>query len=137
MSPVGRRSSACAGFPRAAAALETAVQLAASYIPEDVAGGVDLAFPDTGPRDIRRRLADRGHRAVRFVEQVDARRPSGEEAEYFKLSSGQPVLHVVRFAYDAAGRALEVVSNVFPSQLWSLRHEWDADEPAEPQANLI
>jgi DNA-binding GntR family transcriptional regulator len=70
------------------------VQLAASYIPEDVAGGVDQAFPDTGPRGIHRRLADRGHRAVRFVEQVDARRPSGEEAEYFKLSSGQPVLQV-------------------------------------------
>jgi GntR family transcriptional regulator len=37
------------------------------------------------------------------------------------------VLEVVRFAYDRLGRPLEVVMNVFPSQLWRLTYEWTAE----------
>jgi GntR family transcriptional regulator len=103
------------------------VQLATSYIPADVAGGVELAYPDTGPTGIYNRLADRGHRVSRFVEQVDARRPSEEEAEFLRLSSGQHVLEVTRFAYDRAGRPLEVVTNVFAAQFWRPSYEWEAD----------
>ncbi|HEY4006351.1 MAG TPA: UTRA domain-containing protein [Pseudonocardia sp.] len=112
------------------------VQLATSYIPQDVAGGVELAFPDTGPTGIYRRLANRGHRVVRFAEQVDTRRPSEEEAEFLGLSSGQSVLQVVRFVHGHAGRVLEVVINVFPGQLWSLSYEWEADNPAESRKDL-
>lgn len=107
---------------------ERPVQLAASYIPLGIAGSVDLAFPDTGPTGIYQRLAERGHRVVRFAEEIESRRPSLEEADFLRLSSSQHVLEVVRFAYDGAGRPLEVVTNVFPSHLWRLTYEWKAEE---------
>ncbi|MGH3947530.1 MAG: GntR family transcriptional regulator [Pseudonocardiaceae bacterium] len=105
------------------------VQLAASYIPLEVAGGIDIAFPDTGPTGLYKRLADRGHRVVRFAEEVESRRPTDEEIDFLKISSGQHVLEIVRFAFDRVGRPLEVVVNVFPSQLWKLTYEWSAEEP--------
>lgn len=104
------------------------VQLAASYIPLNVAGGPDLAFPDTGPTGMYRRLAERGHIVARFVEEIEARHSNSEEADFLKLSSAHYVLEVVRFAYDRNSTPLEVVTNVFPSQLWRLTYEWNADE---------
>lgn len=107
---------------------ERPVQIAASYIPLSIAGSVDLAFPDTGPTGIYERLAERGHQVVRFVEEIESRRPTDEEADFLHISSAQYVLEVVRFAYDRIGKPLEVVINVFPSQLWRLTYEWKNDE---------
>lgn len=104
------------------------VQVATSYIPLDIAGGVDIAFPDTGPTGLYKRLAERGFKVVRFVEEIEARRPTAEEVEFLRISSGQQVLEVVRFAFDRLGRAIEVVVNVFPSQLWKLTYEWAAED---------
>ncbi|WP_433247676.1 GntR family transcriptional regulator [Actinomadura nitritigenes] len=107
---------------------ERPVQLAASYIPMSIAGGVDIAFPDTGPTGLYERLAERGHRVVRFTEEIESRRPTDEEADFLRISSAQHVLEVVRLAYDRVGSPLEVVVNVFPSQLWKLTYEWAAEE---------
>lgn len=107
---------------------ERPVQLAASYIPMSVAGDVSIAFPDTGPTGLYERLAERGHRVVRFAEEIEARRPTEEEADFLRISKAQHVLEVVRFAFDRTGRPLEVVINVFPSQLWKLTYEWTAEE---------
>jgi GntR family transcriptional regulator len=104
------------------------VQWAASYTPMSVAGSVDTAFPDTGPSGFYERLAERGHRVVRFMEEIESRRPTDEEAEFLKLSSAQYVLEVTRFALDRAAQPLEVVINVFPSQMWKLTYEWTAEE---------
>jgi GntR family transcriptional regulator len=103
-------------------------QLAVSYIPLSVAGGTDLAFPDTGPTGIHARLAERGHRVERFVEEVESRRPDEEEAQFLRISRTQHVLEVTRLAFDRAGRVLEVTVNVFPSNLWRLSYEWAADD---------
>lgn len=117
---------------------ERPVQVAASYIPMDVAGSTEIAFPDTGPTGMYERLAARGHRIVRFAEEVEGRRPSAEEAGFLHIAAGQNVLEVVRFAFDPAGRPLEVVTNVFPSQLWKLAYEWPADEtPADPPTHSV
>ncbi|SNR97204.1 transcriptional regulator, GntR family [Haloechinothrix alba] len=107
---------------------ERAVQIAASYIPLDVAGGPEIAFPDTGPTGLYQRLAERGYRVVRFVEEIESRRPTEEEADFFSISPAYHVLEVVRFALDHTGRPLDVVVNVFPSQLWRLTYEWSAEE---------
>jgi GntR family transcriptional regulator len=106
---------------------ERPVQIAASYIPLSIAGSVDLPFPDTGPTGIYERLAERGHRVVRFAEEIESRRPSPDEAEFLRIPQAHHVLEVVRFAYDRLGRPLEVVMNVFPSQLWRLTYEWTAE----------
>jgi GntR family transcriptional regulator len=104
------------------------VQLATSYIPLTVAGSADLAFPDTGPTGIYARLAERGHRVARFIEEIESRRPSGDEAQFLRISQAQHVLEVTRLACDRSGRPLEVTINVFPSQLWRLSYEWPADD---------
>ncbi|WP_131738660.1 GntR family transcriptional regulator [Actinomadura roseirufa] len=106
---------------------EKPVQIAASYLPIAIAGGTDIAFPDTGPTGLYKRLSERGHRVVRFVEEIESRRPSEEEAAFLRIPVSQHVLEVVRFAFDPKGRPLEVVLNVFPSQLWKLTYEWVND----------
>lgn len=62
------------------------------------------------------------------MRQIESRRPRSEEIDFLQISSAQHVLEVVRFAYDGTGRPLEVVTNVFPAQLWRLTYEWKADE---------
>jgi GntR family transcriptional regulator len=62
------------------------------------------------------------------MEEIEARRPSEEEADFLRIASGHQVLQVVRYAYDHLGTPLDVVLNVFPSQLWKLTYEWTADD---------
>jgi GntR family transcriptional regulator len=107
------------------------VQIASSYIPLSIAGSVDLAFPDTGPTGIYERLAERGHQVARFVEEIESRRPSEEEASFLGISPAQPVLEVTRLVYDRVSRPLEAVINVFPSQLWQLTYEWEGQPRTE------
>lgn len=104
------------------------VQVAASHTPMSVAGSEDLAFPDTGPTGFYERLAERGHRIVRFVEEIEVRRPTDDEAEFLRIGGGNQVLEVTRLSLDRNARPLEVVINVFPAQLWKLSYEWAADE---------
>lgn len=107
---------------------ERPVQVASAYYPLSVAGGIDLAFPDTGPTGIYERLTARGFHVARFAEEIESRRPSKEEAQFLRISSSQHVLEVTRLACDRVGRVLEVTVNVFPSQLWRLSYEWSADD---------
>ena len=85
-------------------------------------------LPDTGPTGIHARLAERGHRVERFVEEVESRRPDEEETRFLRISRSQYVLEVTRLAFDRTGRVLEVTVNVFPSNLWRLSYEWAADD---------
>ncbi|MDL4771564.1 MULTISPECIES: GntR family transcriptional regulator [Thermomonosporaceae] len=107
---------------------ERPVQMAASYIPLSKAGSVDLALPDTGPAGIYRRLAERGHQVVRFVEETEARRPLTEEMDFLRISRAQYVLEVQRLALGEGDEPLEVALNVFPSHLWRLSYEWAAGD---------
>ena len=63
-----------------------------------------------------------------FVEEVESRRPTDEEAEFLRISAGQHVLEVVRLARDHVGRTLEVTVHVLPSQMWRLSYEWPAGD---------
>lgn len=100
------------------------VQLATSYIPLPVAGGEDIALPDTGPTGLYRRLADRGYPVARFVEEIEARQPRADEAEFLDLTEAQNVLEVTRIAYTKDNLPIEAVLNIFPSQQWRLSYEW-------------
>ncbi|MGW5261536.1 UTRA domain-containing protein [Microbispora sp. NPDC004025] len=91
-----------------------------------VAGGEEIALPDTGPSGLYRRLSERGYRIARFVEEIEARHPSVEEAEFLKLTEAQQVLEVTRIAYTTEDIAAETVFNIFPSQQWRLSYEWTA-----------
>jgi GntR family transcriptional regulator len=103
------------------------VQLATSYIPLEIAGSQDIALPDTGPTGLYQRLAARGYKVARFVEEIEARQPRAEEAAFLGLTEAQYVLEVARIAYTEDDRPVETVINVFPSQQWRLSYEWPAE----------
>ncbi len=103
------------------------VQLATAYIPMAIAGDESLAFPDAGPTEMYRRLGERGHRPVRFVEQIEVRRPTAEESEFLQLTTGVPVFVVTRTAYDHADTPVEATTNVLASNQWLLTYEWRED----------
>jgi GntR family transcriptional regulator len=99
---------------------------AISYIPAAIAGGQDIALPDTGPTGLYKRLAARGYHVARFTEQIEARHPRPEEASFLGLTDAQHVLEVTRVAYANDDLPVETVINVFPSQQWRLSYEWAA-----------
>lgn len=96
------------------------VELAAVWLPLNVAAGTELASPDLLNESVRAHLAAR--RKIRLdhaVEQITARRPSGEEAELLRLAPDEPVLSVIVTAYDAAGQPVLISDLVLPGR----RHE--------------
>ncbi|GAB3666635.1 GntR family transcriptional regulator [Actinocorallia lasiicapitis] len=105
---------------------ERPVQLATSYIPLAYAGDEGFAYPDTGPRGIQQRLAERGHHTARFQENIEARTPQQDEADFLGITLVTHVIEVRRFTLTADDRPLEVVVNVFPARLWQLSYTWAA-----------
>ena len=100
------------------------VQLATSYIPVEIAGGPDIADPDTNPASLYERLGKRGHRPAHFAEEIEVRRATPAEAAFLELAEGQPVIEVTRLAKDADGRVLDVAVNVLSGYQWRLVYEW-------------
>jgi DNA-binding GntR family transcriptional regulator len=96
------------------------VELAAAWLPLELATGTDLASPNLLDESIRHHLYAR--KKVRFdhaVERISARRPAGEEAQLLQVPADEPVLHVVVTAYDPTGKPLQVMDIVLPGD----RHE--------------
>jgi DNA-binding GntR family transcriptional regulator len=92
-------------------------ELAASWLPMDLASKTDLASPNLLDESIRHHLQSR--KKVRFdhaVERVSARRPTGEEAALLRVAADAPVLSVVVAAYDATGKPLQVMDMVLPGE---------------------
>jgi len=90
------------------------MQLATSYIPWSLAEGTPMAERDTGPGEIYSRLADIGHAAVRFTEDVSGRMPTLEEAEFLRLTPPQPVFFLIRVAFDGKDRRSRPASTSCP-----------------------
>lgn len=84
------------------------VLMAESYIPADLADGTPITQEDTGAGGIYARLSDIGHGPVRFKEEVRARMPLRTEASLLRLEPGTPVICIVRSAFDAEGRTVEI-----------------------------
>jgi GntR family transcriptional regulator len=111
---------------------DVVVQVATSYIPVDLAGGTDIAYPDTGPSGIYTRLDERGHGPVRFTEDIEVRRPTEEEALILRIPKGQPVLEILRTAYTADDRPVEACANVLAAYQWRLTYRWSQATDVEP-----
>ena len=103
------------------------MQLATSYVPWTLAEGTQMTQPDSGPGGIYSRLAELGHGPARFTEDVSARMPTPEEAGFLRLSRPQPVFYLVRTAFDAEDRPVEVCEHVMAGDRWQLGYEWAAD----------
>jgi DNA-binding GntR family transcriptional regulator len=98
----------------------TPVELAAVWVPLDLAAGTDLASPELLDESPRHHLQARKRvRLDHAVERVSARRPTGEESSLLQVPPDSPVLHVVVAAYDAMGVPQLVMDIVLPGD----RHE--------------
>lgn len=102
-------------------------QLATSWLPWDLAGGTQMAQPDTGPGGIYSRLAEKGHGPSRFIEDVTVRMPSPEESRFLRFTDPQPIFYLVRTAFDVSDRPVEVCEHVMSGDRWQLSYEWQAD----------
>ena len=102
------------------------VETAVSYIPGDLAKGTKVADPNPGPGGIYARLEEAGHTLGRFTEEVSARMPTPDEARDLALAPGVPVFRLVRTAFDADGRAVEVCDTIMASDAYVLAYELPA-----------
>lgn len=102
------------------------VMFATSYLDAALVAGTPVAEPDSGPGGIYARLAELGHKPARFREEVRSRMPGAEEAASLGLAAGTPVVLVVRTAFDAGGRVVEVNEMVLDASAYVLEYEFDA-----------
>jgi GntR family transcriptional regulator len=102
------------------------VETAVSYIPADLADGTPIADPNPGPGGIYARLEEAGHTLGRFTEEVSARMPTPAEARTLAMLPGVPVFRLVRTAYDADGRPVEVCDTIMSADAYLLTYELPA-----------
>ena len=111
------------------------IEISASYFPHDLAIGTHLTTAEPLQRGVLRYIEDELGRTYRHIqEELTARMPTVEEATSLRISPAMPVLRVLYAAYDTAGRAIEVVDSVFPSDRHAFFDSFDLDEnaPVEP-----
>lgn len=107
----------------------TPLQIATSYLPVDIAGGTVIELQrDTGDGGTYSRLADGGHRVVRFRENVRTRPATDDEARFLDLDEDQQLYELFHLAYNAAGRVVEITVHMMPVHQWVLDFEWEADK---------
>jgi GntR family transcriptional regulator len=102
------------------------VETATSYIPLDLARGTLMAEPNPGPGGIYARLEEAGHVLDHFDEEIRARMPTPGEVRLLRLSPGVPVIHLIRTAYDTAGRAVEVCDTLMAADAYVLAYSLPA-----------
>lgn len=102
-------------------------ELASSFIPWDLAQGTPMTEVNPGPGGIYARIEEQGRRLGRFTEDVTARMPTPDEARALRLSSGTPVLTLVRVAYDVDERPVEMCDTVMSADRFLLSYELPAD----------
>ncbi|CAL9504232.1 GntR family transcriptional regulator [Streptomyces sp. enrichment culture] len=102
------------------------VLLATSYLPTALVAGSAITDEDTGPGGTYARLAELGHKPLRFREEVRSRMPSKDEAEQLSMSAGTPVILICRTAYADEGRAVEVNEMTLDAASYILEYDFDA-----------
>ena len=100
------------------------LQLAASWIPRDVAEAAGVTGADTGPGGIYARFEDHGHAPLAWAERVGARMPTPGEAAELGMRPGVPVLRVLRSTHSRGprGRVLEVCEVRLPADRWAVSY---------------
>ncbi|HEY0998347.1 MAG TPA: GntR family transcriptional regulator [Streptosporangiaceae bacterium] len=102
------------------------VEIAASYIPADLARGTPIGKPNPGRGGIYARLEEQGHVLERFTEDVTARMPTPQESWLLNLPPGVPVFRLVRTAYDTNDRPVEVCDTIMAANAYQLSYELPA-----------
>lgn len=67
-------------------------------------------------------LGERGIRLVSATQVIGARTVTAEEAETMAMKPGDPILTMVRTAYDSTGRVIEYGSHIYNASLYSFTY---------------
>lgn len=102
------------------------VELAETYVPEELARGTEIEENHTGPGGVYARLEESGHKLQEFVEEVAARMPTPHERQRLQLPDGSPVLTVRRVAYDVEGRQVELTDTTKAASAYVLEYRFPA-----------
>lgn len=102
------------------------VQLAASYIPLEVAEAAHLEVTDTGPGGMYARIEEAGMQLTHFTELVGARPPRPRETDLLQIPTAQPVIELTRVAY-VGDRAVEANQMILSAERYQLVYQLAAD----------
>ncbi|MEU4804349.1 GntR family transcriptional regulator [Actinosynnema sp. NPDC023587] len=101
------------------------VQIATSRLPRSITAGTRIEDEDTGPSGTYGVLDEMGHRLGHSVERVRTRPATLEEEDVLRLPPAAPVFDVVRVAYTADGRPVEINRIVMAGERFELVYEID------------
>lgn len=108
---------------------DASVQMCDGYYPVDVFRGTRVAEAGRIRGGVHAVIEDPAGpvraRVTRLVEDLDVRLPLPVETEALCIPDGVPVVRVLRTAYDADGRALEVLDSVIPTDRYAFRYVID------------
>lgn len=104
------------------------VQLAVSSYPEELVAGSAIAEISTGDGGAYARLAELGFEPVRFCEELRIRMPREAEGQALELAQGTPVVLIVRTAYTADERPVEVTEMVLDSASYVLEYRFTSHD---------
>lgn len=99
---------------------------AVSFLPAELVAGSAITSDNPGPGGIYARLKDLGYAPARFQEELRARMPHPDEIETLALAPGTPVIAIIRIAYTAPGRPVEVNEMVLDAWAYVLRYKVEA-----------
>ncbi|MEU0881169.1 GntR family transcriptional regulator [Lentzea sp. NPDC005914] len=100
------------------------VQLATSYYPEALVAGSAIAEINTGDGGAYARLKELGYEPTRFREELRSRMPRDNEREALDLAQGTPVILIVRTAFTADDRPVEVNEMVLDAAAYVLEYKF-------------
>ncbi|MGH8791537.1 MAG: GntR family transcriptional regulator, partial [Stackebrandtia sp.] len=113
------------------------VQLATSYFRRERVQGTPIVYTDTGPGGTYARLAEIGHRPVRFVERLRARMPLPEEASKLDLPPGTPAIEITRLAFDESDECVEVNRMILDASAYLLEYAFNAENQGHERQDII
>jgi len=107
----------------------SATEEATSYLPWDVAKDIPELFEENpGGGGIYARLEENGHLLAEFTETVQARLATKGESTALALSPGAAVIHLIRTARSATGRAVEVCDTLMAADQFILDYRFPAGD---------
>lgn len=84
------------------------IQQSTAWYPADLAEGTAITELNTGPGGVYARLDEIGHGPARYREEIKVRLPLSGESKTLGITMSTPVIFIVRTAYDADDRPVEV-----------------------------
>jgi GntR family transcriptional regulator len=101
-------------------------ELGASYLPLAIAAGTYLEDPEAVPEPLLRCVEElTGRRCVKAHDQFTARMPTIDEAVTLDLGPGNPIIRLVRAAYDDHDDILEVSESVWAADRVMIVDDYD------------